>query len=462
MTSAMSINPKNSMVSTVSSNPCASEARVGLSHIKRQGRLRQLRLRVPPMTTASIMILCIVAVTLSPLQKDDVMNCVATGLVPLAIVVYDLALLKSDRRLVRYSFAAISVFALLTAGKQGLNGVTNLSKGGGTADCSYKDEAAPCWLLTCVGALYVAMSLSTAVCGMYMVVQCCRNPKTELLHRRMRVSLGTASLYWSIVLSVKVVAFLIAGFTYAGAAYSSTVAQYMVGGILFLDNENRLQDLVQSWLMSRGEGAAAAAGVAEMLGGRTVEEVLKLARSHFLRVKANKITKEDMAENTPNPNLRQHTKPERLGSVDAFLSHSWSDSAELKWVALQEWIEGFKKEHGREPSFWIDKYCIDQNSIEESLACLPVFLAGCRKLVVLCGPTYLSRLWCLIEIMVFIEMGGDVNNLEVKLLEQGDFIQTFDPRNARCFSDDDTERLLSIIEVTGYDRISTLVRNVFG
>ena len=37
--------------------------------------------------------------------------------------------------------------------------------------------------------------------------------------------------------------------------------------------------------------------------------------------------------------------------------------------------------------------CIDQTSIDDSLACLPVFLAGCNQLLVLAGPTYTSRLW---------------------------------------------------------------------
>ena len=43
---------------------------------------------------------------------------------------------------------------------------------------------------------------------------------------------------------------------------------------------------------------------------------------------------------------------------------------------------------------WLDKSCIDQTSIDESLACLPVFLAGCRQLLVLAGQTYATRLWC--------------------------------------------------------------------
>ena len=54
---------------------------------------------------------------------------------------------------------------------------------------------------------------------------------------------------------------------------------------------------------------------------------------------------------------------------------------------------GFEKANGREPKVWLDKACIDQNNIDESLAALPLYLAGCSQLVVLAGPTYASRLW---------------------------------------------------------------------
>jgi len=48
-----------------------------------------------------------------------------------------------------------------------------------------------------------------------------------------------------------------------------------------------------------------------------------------------------------------------------------------------------------------DKACIDQSNIEQSLACLPVFLAGCQTLLVMAGPTYCSRLWCVMELFTF-------------------------------------------------------------
>ena len=48
-----------------------------------------------------------------------------------------------------------------------------------------------------------------------------------------------------------------------------------------------------------------------------------------------------------------------------------------------------------------DKACLDQGNIQQALACLPVFLAGCQTLLVVAGPTYCSRLWCVMEIFTF-------------------------------------------------------------
>ncbi|EOD23341.1 hypothetical protein EMIHUDRAFT_368204, partial [Emiliania huxleyi CCMP1516] len=54
----------------------------------------------------------------------------------------------------------------------------------------------------------------------------------------------------------------------------------------------------------------------------------------------------------------------------------------------------FEHEVCRPPTLWLDKACINQSNVDASLAGLPVYLAGCRKLVVLAGPSYSSRLWC--------------------------------------------------------------------
>merc|ERR1712151_995124 len=169
------------------------------------------------------------------------------------------------------------------------------------------------------------------------------------------------------------------------------------------------------------------------------------------------------------------------GQVDAFVSHSWHDEADSKWKLLQQWRGEFRQRNqGREPKLWIDKYCIDQKNIEDSLACLPVYLAGCKSLLILCGKTYTDRLWCVIELFVFLEMGGRVENLEVRFLDEetqialtstytnttsnesiGVILERFDPRESTCFSEYDTQRLQAVVEACGYDRISALVREAF-
>ena len=134
-----------------------------------------------------------------------------------------------------------------------------------------------------------------------------------------------------------------------------------------------------------------------------------------------------------------------------------------KWAELQEWRHEFRAQNSREPICFIDKYCLDQSApdIDARLACLPVnaalptprtprarasrprstrarraaapspsrafppfstpqnaqvFLAGCDTLLVLCGPSYLSRLWCVIELMVWLEMGGAISAITLRPL----------------------------------------------
>ena len=156
-----------------------------------------------------------------------------------------------------------------------------------------------------------------------------------------------------------------------------------------------------------------------------------------------------------------------------------------------------------------DKACIDQNNIQQSLACLPVFLAGCQTLLVVAGPTYCSRLWCVMELFTFarserpllirtlldcadatieamilrsnkdlnvltteslscapltrgagacVAVGGDQDRVEIHLIAHPDDDQTearrlltvqfatFDAGKAQCFLASDREHLLAVIE----------------
>ena len=119
---------------------------------------------------------------------------------------------------------------------------------------------------------------------------------------------------------------------------------------------------------------------------------------------------------------------------------------------------------------WIDKFCIDQTSIADSLMCLPVFLAGCKQLLVLAGPTYATRLWCVMELFVFLRMGGQREDIVVKLLGDGNAtaqlsasLASFDAGKAACFHDADKQKLWAVIESTfgTFTPFNKLVRATF-
>ena len=129
-------------------------------------------------------------------------------------------------------------------------------------------------------------------------------------------------------------------------------------------------------------------------------------------------------------------------------------------------------DHKREPVCWIDKFCIDQTSIADSLMCLPVFLAGCKQLYLFCGPTFLERLWCLLEIFVYLEMGGRVDDVTLVLAppEGTDDVDAyfeerfarFDVSHATCFDPVERDRLLATIEAGfgGLDQFNASLKGV--
>ena len=97
--------------------------------------------------------------------------------------------------------------------------------------------------------------------------------------------------------------------------------------------------------------------------------------------------------------------------------------------------------------------CIDQDNVDANLASLPVFLAGCRSLVVLAGQTYCERLWCVVELFTFLRMGGSPDNIVVYRLGGSDKIREalakFDGLKAKCYFPRDREKLLAVVEA-GY------------
>jgi hypothetical protein len=136
---------------------------------------------------------------------------------------------------------------------------------------------------------------------------------------------------------------------------------------------------------------------------------------------------------------------------------------------MQAWRAAFKAAHRREPLVWYDRLCIDQTAIASSVQLLPVYLSGCRRLLCLCGESYLSRLWCLVELFVFVEIGGTVNDIEVLSVRADgaaldEALDDFDVRDAACSNAPDTDRLLATIEASfeGAGAFNARMRELIG
>ena len=145
-----------------------------------------------------------------------------------------------------------------------------------------------------------------------------------------------------------------------------------------------------------------ASTIATMIGvDAKYRAVMMHALRNFRGVSMADITWEEFAESTPNPKCFLKSKLVAFKEIDFFISHSWSDDPAAKWEAIQGMRRTFKAKHKREPIVWFDKYCIDQEAIDESVRRLPIFVVGSSKFLVLLGPSYASRCWCMLELFVF-------------------------------------------------------------
>lgn len=152
----------------------------------------------------------------------------------------------------------------------------------------------------------------------------------------------------------------------------------------------------------------------------------------------------------------------RVGECDAFFSHSWHDDGRQKWDALSHWCTEFENANKRSPRLWLDKVCIDQNNIGMDLQCLPIFLAACNLLLIISGTTYTSRLWCCMELFVYVSMNMDdaisgktdvaapvIITIGVDDAEQVEVLASwrlFNVRTCQCANDEDKTRILAVME----------------
>lgn len=467
----------------------ASSSRLISNHLKeakRQGRMRKLRLRAPTLTLGLGLCFGGVYMILSTLGEHNALSLAGTLCCGTSIVITLSSILRSDRRCIPLAVAFAGIPSLIGVSVTfGASAVLYFK----AKECRAAFPDMPCWFNMMKLGGWAIISMVSLINAIWLALGLYSHLKCTIMHQRLWKGFSVGCLSFLLISLPNIMS--------AFVSHEEDILYWVALSVVFtalgmIGYYQPLVCLVQSWLMSRGEAAAASAGVSQLLGGQTAEKVFDAARRTFTYVTADKLESDDMADNKPNPRLSGLTTAGHLGEADAFFSHSWHDDPALKWAAMQKWREAFKqKNNGREPKLWIDKYSIDQGNIENSLACLPVYLAGCKKLLIICGSTYLKRLWCLVEIFVFLEMGGKMSDVEVILIEDqsesslpshwkaspssmegvpvahhassglADQIAKFDPREARCFSDYDTDRLHSVIGAAGYDQIEELIKNVF-
>ena len=208
----------------------------------------------------------------------------------------------------------------------------------------------------------------------------------------------------------------------AQAALASATVWLLCAALATRRNRGRLHRRLGR-LGRRGTEEEEAAAIAALVGSDDPEAILKRAVANFRCLPASQLLAADLAaadrigsspEHTSSTNsaaLAAKTVPATMGEVTAFLSHSWRDEEEAPGAthrAVGQWARQQRRnlrptgtEPAMEPTIWLDKACIDQNNIQQSLACLPIFLAGCQTLLVVAGPTYCSRLWCVMELFTF-------------------------------------------------------------
>ncbi|CAK0826710.1 unnamed protein product [Prorocentrum cordatum] len=155
-------------------------------------------------------------------------------------------------------------------------------------------------------------------------------------------------------------------------------------------------------------------------------------------------------------------------SPDFFVSHSWRDSPQEKYEALRQVCTAFKVQHGREPILWIDKYCIDQKRIQQALRYLPVFVNAAKQRLVLHGPSYFSRLWCMWELYVMTVSDPKLDNVLFWSVQGhgttrlGSELGDFDVQDVSCYRPEDKGKILATIDSQrgGMQAFNSTIRDV--
>ena len=256
--------------------------------------------------------------------------------------------------------------------------------------------------------------------------------------------------------------------------YAMAASFFLSGAVATPANRGRVRRLLGA-LGAQGTSEQEAAAIAALIGRRSPAEALSLADANFRVLPVERIGVDDLVSNA-DTGMYTRTAAAALGECTAFLSHSWRDDGAAKFGALSRWAERkrtAKPAGGRTDdaaaraplSIWLDKACIDQHAdIDDQLVALPLYLSGCSELLIIAGPTYTSRLWCVVEIFTFVKMhGGDHKDIVLETIGEGANLRGFDGAKATCYLAKDRSHLLGVIEsgLGDFRHFNRTVRAIF-
>ena len=110
--------------------------------------------------------------------------------------------------------------------------------------------------------------------------------------------------------------------------------------------------------------------------------------------------------------------------------------------------------------------CIDQENIADGLRVLPVNVMACRRMLVLFGPTYPTRLWCVWELFTlcsFLPAADASRHVVLHLFGEGSnysALERFDYRDAFCYDPNEQGKLRGIIGMVGGEVFNTRIHEL--
>ena len=250
-----------------------------------------------------------------------------------------------------------------------------------------------------------------------------------------------------------------------------------------------------------------------LMGEEDPDVVIERARATFCGIALHELSPAIFTSTSTPAEVYLKTQPLELGTCDAFVSHSWHDDWTNKYNALTTWgAEYAAQSNGEDVVVWWDRACIQvrqESQLSQALSCLPIYVSGCRRMLVLAGPSFSERLcvnqgsnsrpvakslsrahkkersalaegtrvrtpcfdrWCAIELFIFSELGGGMSCIDVRPFQTStsggsaiaDSFDSFEVAKTQCASQLDKDYFISVIQGAfgGEDPFNAIVREI--